>query len=270
MACLRRVRSLPFPSRLPAEESTMATPDLRPVLLVVGNGMVGHHFLEAAVERDLHREYRIVVLGEERHRAYDRVHLTTAFEGADPGALCLGAPDFYEANGIHLVLERPRRDARPRRPGRHHRVGSAGRLRPHGPGHGQRAVRATRSRAATSPACSCTGRSTTSTPSAPGPPGASGVSWSAAASSGSRRPGRCGRSGCRPRWSSSPGTSCPCRSTPRPAGPCAGGSRTWASTCGPGPPRPRSSPPMTAGPPAWRSPPPPTAARRRLRSTPRS
>ncbi len=82
----------------------MATPDLRPVLLVVGNGMVGHHFLEAAVDRDLHREYRIVVLGEERHRAYDRVHLTTAFEGADPGALCLGAPDFYEANGIHLVL----------------------------------------------------------------------------------------------------------------------------------------------------------------------
>jgi nitrite reductase (NADH) large subunit len=74
----------------------------RPVLVVAGNGMVGHHFLEAAVERGLHRSHRIVVLGEERHAAYDRVHLTTALEGADPGALRLGAPDFHQAHGIDL------------------------------------------------------------------------------------------------------------------------------------------------------------------------
>src|SRR5262245_61486442 len=74
----------------------------RPVLVVVGNGMVGHHFLEAAVERGLHRSHRIVVLGEERHAAYDRVHLTTALEGADPDGLRLGAPDFHQAHGIDL------------------------------------------------------------------------------------------------------------------------------------------------------------------------
>jgi len=81
------------------------TPDRdRPVLLVVGNGMVGHHFLEAAAERGLHRSHRIVVLGEERHAAYDRVHLTTALEGADPGALRLGEPDFHRAHGIDLLV----------------------------------------------------------------------------------------------------------------------------------------------------------------------
>ena len=79
-------------------------PAPRPVLLVVGNGMVGHHFLEAAVDRGLHTSHEIVVLGEERRRAYDRVHLTTAFEGADPDALCLGDSDFHEASGIRLVL----------------------------------------------------------------------------------------------------------------------------------------------------------------------
>jgi len=74
----------------------------RPVLVVAGNGMVGHHFLEAAVERGLHRSHRIVVLGEERGAAYDRVHLTTALEGADPDALRLGAPEFHQVHGIDL------------------------------------------------------------------------------------------------------------------------------------------------------------------------
>jgi nitrite reductase (NADH) large subunit len=78
--------------------------DGRPVLAVAGNGMVGHHFLEAAVDRGLHRSHQIVVLGEERRPAYDRVHLTTALEGADHEALRLGDPDFYEANGVHLLL----------------------------------------------------------------------------------------------------------------------------------------------------------------------
>ena len=35
----------------------------RPTILVVGNGMVGHRFVEAAVERGLHRTHRLVVVG---------------------------------------------------------------------------------------------------------------------------------------------------------------------------------------------------------------
>jgi nitrite reductase (NADH) large subunit len=79
-------------------------PRPRPVLVVAGNGMVGHHFLEAAVERGLHRSHEIVVLGEEHRPAYDRVHLTSALEGADSDALRLGDPDFYTANGLRLLL----------------------------------------------------------------------------------------------------------------------------------------------------------------------
>jgi nitrite reductase (NADH) large subunit len=76
----------------------------RPRIVVAGNGMVGHRFLEAAVERGLHTGHEIVVLGEERHAAYDRVHLTLALDGADPGALRLGDAGFHDARGIRLLL----------------------------------------------------------------------------------------------------------------------------------------------------------------------
>ncbi|HET6949328.1 MAG TPA: nitrite reductase large subunit NirB [Acidimicrobiales bacterium] len=76
----------------------------RPVLVVAGNGMVGHQFLESAVERGLHRSHEIVVLGEEPRPAYDRVHLTSALEGADPAALRLGGEDFHTVHGVRLLL----------------------------------------------------------------------------------------------------------------------------------------------------------------------
>jgi nitrite reductase (NADH) large subunit len=72
----------------------------RPVVLVVGNGMVGHRFVEAAVEHGLHRSHRIVVLGEERWAAYDRVRLTSALETGDAAALRLGDDGFHDTHGI--------------------------------------------------------------------------------------------------------------------------------------------------------------------------
>ena len=75
----------------------------RPVLAVVGNGMVGHRFVEAAVERGLHGSHEIVVLGEEPRPAYDRMHLTSVLEGADPASLRLGAPDLYGSSGVRLL-----------------------------------------------------------------------------------------------------------------------------------------------------------------------
>lgn len=39
----------------------------KPTLAVVGHGMVGHHFLEQCVSRNLHLHYHIVVFGEERY-----------------------------------------------------------------------------------------------------------------------------------------------------------------------------------------------------------
>ena len=73
-------------------------------VLVVGNGMVGHRFVEAAVERGLPERRPLVVVGEERHRAYDRVHLSSLFDGTDLAELTLGRDGLYDAPGVRLVL----------------------------------------------------------------------------------------------------------------------------------------------------------------------
>ncbi|MGY5955681.1 nitrite reductase large subunit NirB [Kosakonia sp. BK9b] len=74
----------------------------KPVLVVVGHGMVGHYFLEQLVERELHQHYDIVVFGEERLPAYDRVHLSEYFAGRSAGSLSLVSEGFFEQHGIAL------------------------------------------------------------------------------------------------------------------------------------------------------------------------
>ena len=73
-------------------------------LAVVGHGMVGHHFLEQCVSRNLHLQYQIVVFGEERYAAYDRVHLSEYFAGRSADSLSLVAGDFFAEHGIELRL----------------------------------------------------------------------------------------------------------------------------------------------------------------------
>ena len=57
----------------------------RRTLVVVGHGMVGHRLVEAAVERGLVQDWDVVVHAEEVLPAYDRVALSTWFDGADLG-----------------------------------------------------------------------------------------------------------------------------------------------------------------------------------------
>lgn len=52
-------------------------------LIVVGNGMVGHHFVEKAIELGLNEKYDIHVFAEEDRPAYDRVYLSSYFEHKD-------------------------------------------------------------------------------------------------------------------------------------------------------------------------------------------
>ncbi|MBY5924125.1 MULTISPECIES: nitrite reductase large subunit NirB [unclassified Halomonas] len=85
--------------------SDSATRDTRPTLIVVGNGMVGHHLIEQLVERGQHHHYRITVFGEERHLAYDRVHLSDYFTGQDADSLALSTADYYHEHGIELRLD---------------------------------------------------------------------------------------------------------------------------------------------------------------------
>jgi nitrite reductase (NAD(P)H) len=52
----------------------------RKKVVIVGLGMVGIAFVEKLITKDKRRgEYEIVVLGEEKHVAYNRVGLTSFF-----------------------------------------------------------------------------------------------------------------------------------------------------------------------------------------------
>lgn len=79
----------------------------REKLLVVGNGMVGHHLIEQLVAKNAQQRYQIVVLGEERFVAYDRVHMSSLFSGNDHHALLLSSEAWYQENGIELLLGEP-------------------------------------------------------------------------------------------------------------------------------------------------------------------
>jgi nitrite reductase (NADH) large subunit len=71
-------------------------------VIVIGNGMVGHRFVEKLVEFDTARQYRIVTFCEEPRAAYDRVGLTSFFAHRDAEKLMLARLDWYHEQGIEL------------------------------------------------------------------------------------------------------------------------------------------------------------------------
>lgn len=73
----------------------------RKQLVVVGLGMVSIAFLDKMLANDLtQNEYKITILGEEPHLAYNRVGLTEYFEHGDFDKLLLSPRDFYEARDL--------------------------------------------------------------------------------------------------------------------------------------------------------------------------
>jgi nitrite reductase (NADH) large subunit len=80
------------------------TDDQQRHLVVAGNGMVGQRLVEAVRDRDAHGTWRVTVLSEEPRRAYDRVALSSYFEGADAADLDVVAQGCYEGNGYTLRL----------------------------------------------------------------------------------------------------------------------------------------------------------------------
>lgn len=73
-------------------------------LVVIGNGMVGHRFVENIVELDLERQYRVVTFCEEPRAAYDRVGLTSFFAHRDAEKLMIARLDWYQENGVELHI----------------------------------------------------------------------------------------------------------------------------------------------------------------------
>ena len=72
-------------------------------LVVIGHGMVGHRFVQAAVERGLTETYDVVVVGAEPRPAYDRVALTSFFElGAEE--LSLLPTGAYDDPRVRLLV----------------------------------------------------------------------------------------------------------------------------------------------------------------------
>lgn len=71
-------------------------------ILVVGNGMVGHHFVEQL--KAAQPEASITVLCGESQLAYDRVHLSSVFDGGSPEALMLASESSYQQLGINYQL----------------------------------------------------------------------------------------------------------------------------------------------------------------------
>ena len=73
-------------------------------LLVVGNGMVGHHFIEQLVNAGGLEQFEVTVFGAEPDSAYDRVHLSEVFGGKAPKELQLADPEWYAEKGVKLLL----------------------------------------------------------------------------------------------------------------------------------------------------------------------
>ncbi len=72
----------------------------RRTLVVAGNGMVGHKLLEILVERGATAEWDIVTFCEEGRPAYDRVGLSSFFNGTSAEELSLVAPGFFDQLGL--------------------------------------------------------------------------------------------------------------------------------------------------------------------------
>ena len=76
----------------------------KPRLLVVGNGMVGHHFIEQLCDQGLNEHFQIEVFGSEQVAAYDRVQLSKYFETGSADSLMLANVDTYAKQGVTLHL----------------------------------------------------------------------------------------------------------------------------------------------------------------------
>ena len=73
-------------------------------IVVVGNGMVGHKFIENILSSEVADKVDVITFSEEPRLAYDRVQLSSYFSGSTADDLMLTSEHYYRENGIHYVL----------------------------------------------------------------------------------------------------------------------------------------------------------------------
>jgi nitrite reductase (NADH) large subunit len=71
-------------------------------IVVVGAGMVAHRFVTTLLERDGAGRFEVDVFGEEDYAPYDRVALTSYFQGTSAEGLLLGEPSLWEDPRVTL------------------------------------------------------------------------------------------------------------------------------------------------------------------------
>src|SRR5690606_484780 len=84
--------------------NSIVIPIQRETLIIIANGLLGHHCIEQLIERCALSRYEVHAFGEERQRAYDRVHLSEYFGGRDAESLAMCEADYYTRHGIHAHL----------------------------------------------------------------------------------------------------------------------------------------------------------------------
>lgn len=74
-------------------------------IVVVGNGMVGHKFIDNLVNHADAGQYHVVTFSEEPRLAYDRVQLSKYFSGSTAEDLALTTPDYYQSKSVEFILK---------------------------------------------------------------------------------------------------------------------------------------------------------------------
>lgn len=73
-------------------------------IIVVGNGMVGHKFIETLLGTAQRDEFEIITFSEEPRLAYDRVKLSSYFSGSSANDLALTTEADYREHGVIYTL----------------------------------------------------------------------------------------------------------------------------------------------------------------------
>jgi len=74
-------------------------------IVVVGNGMVGHKFIDNLVNHADAAQYQVITFSEEPRLAYDRVQLSKYFSGSTAEDLMLTSENYYNEKSVEFILK---------------------------------------------------------------------------------------------------------------------------------------------------------------------